>query len=891
MEFHIVCGCFLFGLLQISLGTDVILINEGFEDGIIPNGWEKYSQGEGWIIGTTTSVSSSSFSVPSHPGNVIASRDVSNNNNGLYDYLVTPPLNLSTSDQYLLQFDSYYNGKQGQTATVQITINQTSSFYSILQLQPNANWVIIQLNLGRWKGCASAQIRFWSSDGGYPSTSTSGSGWAIDNVLIVGKDILSAPSCPTFLNPTGSVLSPGSPIMWNQSTDATEYLVTYGSWNPYKVYDNNVSIGYSSLFIPQKHEAGVSYFFQLVAANRFGLSSPCMLNFTSLSSNNLTLPYEENFTPSTFPQLWTQETFDNGDWTISNSSSAYSTVEITDHTGNSGNFLFKKDSGYTLSGVLLPPLNMSGHNNVSMSFFVWLAFPFTLQAGYIHVDVWFNNTWCYDVISPVLVNGTVPVPSPPWQQQIVDLTPFMGNFSVVRIRGQTGDGSLAPLALDDFLIQADSSFVAPPANLSNCFSLPATSSYDTVAYCPATDAMTSGDDIQSGGNDDTGVIIGATVGSVAGFLIVSAMISIFLVLRHKKSKERKQEFRQQMSMQPVSEETTSSSDGNTQYLSYNRESWAAHTPKSSTSNPTSFSLQSTSSTGSGQHTYTSWENSMAFPIMEHGISRAWVIDYKELEMQKELGFGSFGVVFKALWRKSEVAVKKLKATDFNEKKLSDFLTEADLLMKLRPHTNVVQFQGVCLQPLCLIYEYLPMGNLYQFVRANEMDLVFQAKILRGIAAGMLHLHSEKIIHRDLAARNILLSGDLIPKVSDFGMSRLIETESSGMQTQTTTGPLKWMAPESLTHRVYSNKTDVWSYGVLIYEIFLKQDPYPHLDPVQSATQLILGQVSLLTDFPSNIHPQVLFLVTACLQVDPQKRPEFDQICEMLDSLLEVLTQN
>jgi len=155
------------------------------------------------------------------------------------------------------------------------------------------------------------------------------------------------------------------------------------------------------------------------------------------------------------------------------------------------------------------------------------------------------------------------------------------------------------------------------------------------------------------------------------------------------------------------------------------------------------------------------------------------------------------------------------------KELENFRSESLLMLKLRPHTNILQLLGICTQtgkPFIIVTEFVALGSLYNFIRTpigkKQID-ANQLNITRGIVSGMYHLITENIIHRDLEARNVLLTKDLTLKISDFGYSRLVQGSDSGSKTTSTVGPLKWMAPESITGQIYNEKTDVWSFGVTI----------------------------------------------------------------------------
>jgi len=137
------------------------------------------------------------------------------------------------------------------------------------------------------------------------------------------------------------------------------------------------------------------------------------------------------------------------------------------------------------------------------------------------------------------------------------------------------------------------------------------------------------------------------------------------------------------------------------------------------------------------------------------------------------------------------------------------------------------------------------------------------------------LHSEGVFHRDLAARNVLLTSGGQAKISDFGLSR---TGSGGVsQTVTKTGPLKWMAPESIRYRVYSVQSDVWSFGVTLWEIVCRDEPYSHLDAVQAALEVTQGEPPLRLQPPAYCPAILSELMQQCFFTEPQHRPDFKMI--------------
>jgi len=210
--------------------------------------------------------------------------------------------------------------------------------------------------------------------------------------------------------------------------------------------------------------------------------------------------------------------------------------------------------------------------------------------------------------------------------------------------------------------------------------------------------------------------------------------------------------------------------------------------------------------------------------------------------------------------------------------MAEFKSEAAVMKNLRPHVNVVQFLGITSSPqLCIITEFLDNGSLYQLVFSDsKIDANLLANIAKGISAGMLHLHKEGIVHRDLATRNILLGAGYQVKISDFGLSRVVDSSTSGSnQTRSDTGPLKWMSPEAIRNREYSTKSDVWAFGVTLYEVVARNEPYLGLDPVQTALQVNGG---LRLDIPYYTPSVLAEIMQGCFQTDPNLRPDFSSIC-------------
>ncbi|PRP81904.1 serine/threonine protein kinase 4, CTR4 [Planoprotostelium fungivorum] len=246
-----------------------------------------------------------------------------------------------------------------------------------------------------------------------------------------------------------------------------------------------------------------------------------------------------------------------------------------------------------------------------------------------------------------------------------------------------------------------------------------------------------------------------------------------------------------------------------------------------------------------------------------------VIDYADITGKKQIGEGAFGVVYKAKWRQTDVAVKQLLSQEVDREQLASFLDEMALIQGLRTHPNVVLFLGTTIppQPLSLVTEYCEGGSLDKWLRQNR-DVVTidqQKKFIIGIASGMFHLHKERIIHRDLATRNILLrAGDV--KISDFGFSRRQHGPQEINKTSTVVGPLKWMSPEALQRQEYSIKSDMWSFGVVMWEIINCEEPWTDLKPLDAAIGVVAGELRLSSNSSDD--------------QNPDDRPDFGEVLQM-----------
>ncbi|KAL0106639.1 hypothetical protein PUN28_015294 [Cardiocondyla obscurior] len=272
-------------------------------------------------------------------------------------------------------------------------------------------------------------------------------------------------------------------------------------------------------------------------------------------------------------------------------------------------------------------------------------------------------------------------------------------------------------------------------------------------------------------------------------------------------------------------------------------------------------------------------------ILKSPISRErWELNNDDVILLEKIGRGNFGDVYKAQLKtcKTEVAVKTCKVTLPDEQKRK-FLQEGRIL-KQYDHRNIVKLIGICVQkqPIMIVMELVPGGSLLTYLRKNASTITQreQLRMCKDAAAGMSYLESKSCIHRDLAARNCLVGYECIVKISDFGMSREEEEYivSDGMKQI----PIKWTAPEALNFGKYTSLCDVWSYGILIWEIFSKGgNPYSGMSNSQAREKIDAGY---RMPAPDGTPEEMYRLMLRCWDYEPEKRPHFEQIYTVVETL-------
>uniref|UniRef100_A0A3Q2DD07 receptor protein-tyrosine kinase n=1 Tax=Cyprinodon variegatus TaxID=28743 RepID=A0A3Q2DD07_CYPVA len=276
------------------------------------------------------------------------------------------------------------------------------------------------------------------------------------------------------------------------------------------------------------------------------------------------------------------------------------------------------------------------------------------------------------------------------------------------------------------------------------------------------------------------------------------------------------------------------------------------------------------------------------------------IDVTNIHIERVIGIGEFGEVCSGRLRaqgKREiyVAIKSLKA-GYSDKQRRDFLSEASIMGQF-DHPNIIRLEGVVTRckPLMIITEYMENGSLDAFLRKHDgqFTVIQLVGMLRGIASGMKYLSDMSYVHRDLAARNILVNSNLVCKVSDFGLSRVLEDDpEAAYTTREATGsylspggkiPIRWTAPEAISYRKFTTASDVWSYGIVMWEVVsYGERPYWDMNNQDVIKAIEEGyRLPAPMDCPVVLHQ----LMLDCWERERADRPSFSQILNMLDKLI------
>lgn len=303
-------------------------------------------------------------------------------------------------------------------------------------------------------------------------------------------------------------------------------------------------------------------------------------------------------------------------------------------------------------------------------------------------------------------------------------------------------------------------------------------------------------------------------------------------------------------------------------------------------------------------------NSSRQPLISHQDSDIIVFQQSEFQLEARIGEGSFGQVFKASWKRTDVAFKVLgerngvmTLSNSDAETLGrELQKEASLMAKLR-HPNIVQFLGICLSPPCLVTEYCSKGSLTKLLfeartdptRALELTWQRRLGLLADAGRGVLYLHTHSpnpILHRDLKSPNILVSHFWTAKVADFGLSKVLEEYQGRNNTTDLALNPRWLPPEVLDGRPFTMAADVFAFGVVMWEVLSCELPWTSMGEWVIMNQVSSGerlQIPRAEEIPGEPPPhcvlsEYISLMEQCWSQDPSDRPRFEAIVDKLMEL-------
>ncbi|CAF2102851.1 BnaA05g30750D [Brassica napus] len=256
--------------------------------------------------------------------------------------------------------------------------------------------------------------------------------------------------------------------------------------------------------------------------------------------------------------------------------------------------------------------------------------------------------------------------------------------------------------------------------------------------------------------------------------------------------------------------------------------------------------------------------------------------WDDLTIGEDIGRGSCGTVYHSLWFGSDVAVKVFSKQEYSKEVMQSFRQEVFLMKRLR-HPNVLLFMGAVTSPprLCIVSEFLPRGSLFLLLRrsASKLDWRRRINMALDIARGMNYLHccSPPIVHRDLKSSNLLVDRNWTVKVADFGLSRI--KHEPYLTSKSGKGTPQWMAPEVLRNESVDEKSDIYSFGVVLWELATGKIPWETLNSMQ-----VIGAVGFMNqrlEIPKDIDPRWISLIESCWHSDTKLRPTFQELMEEL----------
>ncbi|KAK9056407.1 hypothetical protein SSX86_027498 [Deinandra increscens subsp. villosa] len=263
----------------------------------------------------------------------------------------------------------------------------------------------------------------------------------------------------------------------------------------------------------------------------------------------------------------------------------------------------------------------------------------------------------------------------------------------------------------------------------------------------------------------------------------------------------------------------------------------------------------------------------------------WTADLSQLFIGNKFASGAHSRIYRGIYKQRAVAVKMVRIPTHKQETRAmleqQFKSEVALLSRLY-HPNIVQFIAACKKPpvYCIITEYMSQGTLRMYLNKKEPYSLSTETVLRlalDISRGMEYLHSQGVVHRDLKSNNLLLNDEMRVKVADFGTSCL---ETQTQESKGNMGTYRWMAPEMVKEKPYTRKVDVYSFGIVLWELTTALLPFQGMTPVQAA--FAVAEKNERPPLPASCQPALAHLIKQCWAAEPSKRPDFTEIVQALD---------
>jgi len=831
---------------------------------VLPNGWtnDLTDNGFDWVLG------SASVNIPSGNGSFIYGSDRSDQAGEVY--LISPWYNTSVLTIPTLSF-SLYNfpsapGPNTASLSVDVWNSATSVWSSVGRFNDtsaSAEWAPVSVS---FPTMATARFRFRYSE----VARFGGNDIGIDNVCVkqgVAPVVPSTSQCPTLSLPSGGV-APYSWFGWT-ATGVNVRVSLGSSAAAYGSIFNYTDMTTAHQYQPtQPLQSGTTYYVKFWPYTSAGVQTGCpVVSFSTIGVIN-TFPYSQGFDTDNSSFVDWSNGVNTENWAL-----VESTLYSTAAPFSAPNMVALIATAPSTESSIISPVfdTTSISSRVTLEFYYYISYA-EASTAVLFVDVFSTGSW-------IQVASFGSGFEDAWLYASVDLTSRSSSTLVIRLRGRVSSTAPVDIAVDSITL-SNNIPVTVTTGLTGLIYTAAP--FTTGVLVEVTTSAANPVQSSSGGG-------GLSAGGVAGIIIVVGLVLLAAIAGFAYYILRKNKAIIADPSVPLTEVKTDDQAAREQgYRSFNGQgnSGGSRSPGSDQPLYASTPTATAPDRGGSAGTYSASppEPTKAPKMSESAASKAFAIDFTELEDLKQIGQGSFGIVYKGKWRETTVAVKRiLLANDsLDAKAISDFETEAKLLKQLRPHPNVVLFLGITLspQPVTIVTEFCEGGSLYNMIHSGaKFDLALQYRILRGIARGLLHLHSEGLIHRDLASRNILLTANNDVKVTDFGMSRQKHETSNANKTYSGVGPLKWWPPEAIRDRTYSEKADVWSYAVTAWELLAKSEPYPNVDITEVAMKVVYEGLRL--DIPADTDPAIANILRACWQTDPDKRPTMKEICSAL----------